>query len=88
MLVAGCTLTLTEPGDSASYKEEILIAYDYCMYDPLPLDASDMQYCDSFSNADCCVWVQQHSDDWVCEYDWCFYWDTCEWEYIQSECWW
>ena len=83
LLFLGCELRL-EPADPVYYEE----TYDYCMYDPLPLDSSDMLYCDSYSNAECCYWVQHHSDDWICEYDWCFYWDTCEWEYIQSECWW
>ena len=87
LFFAGCELTLTSPSDSVSYEETLVSEQYYCMYDPMPLE-SGMQYCNSFSNADCCVWEQQHSEDWICEYHWCFYWDTCEWEYIQSECVW
>jgi len=89
MLIAGCTLKFDTPGDNipSYYEEEAGVVIDYCMYDPLPME-SYMQYCVEYANADCCFWSQQHSDSWHCEYQWCFYWDSCEWEYIESECWW
>jgi len=87
MLTAGCTLVFEPSDDATPVYYEGAIVVDYCMYDPMPLD-SDLRYCDSYSNAECCVWEQSHTDSWYCEYEWCFYWDTCEWEYIDSECWW
>ena len=88
-LMAGCTFVLDSPSTDTApiYYEEAAIEQAYCMYDPLPLDFP-MRYCDSYSNAECCIWEQEHSDDWICEYEWCFYWGSCEWEYIDSECWW
>jgi len=84
----GCTFAVESPDHGTPvYYEDAAIEHAYCMYDPLPLDFP-MRYCDTYSNAECCTWEQWHNDDWICEYEWCFYWDTCEWEYIDSECWW
>jgi len=88
LVITNCTFEI-EAVDTGTpvYYENSVTELEYCMYDPLPLEAG-MQYCDSYSNAECCMWEQWHSDDWICEYHWCFYWDSCEWEYIDSECWW
>jgi len=87
MLQLGCEVRLNS--DVPVYYEETVIEYEYdhCEYDPLPHDASSMQICASYPDAECCMWTLQHSQDWICDYTWCFYWDICEWEYIQSGCW-
>ena len=86
LLLFACQFRL-EPSEPLYYGDEIIVDYSYCLYDPLPLDASDMIYCESYEDAECCTWVYHRRIDTVCQYDWCFRWDICEWEYIYSECW-
>ena len=91
MLTTGCTFEVATPEDSDTsvyYEEdyEEIIVYTPCMYDPLPLDYP-MRYCITYDDAECCVWEDKGAS-WECHYEWCFHWDICAWDYIDSECWW
>ena len=84
VVLASCLYIAEEP-DSPTYMVEEPI-YAPCTHDPLPFDYP-MEYCVSYSDADCCVW-EDWGASWECSYEWCYYWDECRWEYMDSECWW
>jgi hypothetical protein len=93
MLMASCTFEIvplddTDTSVSYEYNEdyEEIIVYAPCMYDPLPYDYP-MRYCTTYDDAECCMW-EDWGESWECSYEWCFYWDTCSWDYVDSECWW
>jgi hypothetical protein len=85
IFLSGCLYIAEEPPDSSMHYEEE-IGYVPCMYDPLPFDYP-MRYCDTYSDAECCFW-EDRGDSWQCTYEWCFHWDECRWEYIDSDCTW
>ena len=85
MFCMGCEVTLVPSSNPVYQEEEYIVEYGYCSYDPLPY-SYPMNYCTTYSEAECCVW-EEWDISWSCAHEWCFYWDTCTWEHVESECW-
>jgi hypothetical protein len=83
-ILTSCLYVSEEPNSPAYYAEEVV--YVSCMYDPLPYDYP-MRYCDTYLDTEHCFWEEQ-GVGWECVHEWRFYWDTCSWEYVDSQCTW
>lgn len=59
--------------------------YDMCHpahYEPLYFD-----YCaeyDPYYGCTCVVFIDDY--DWECRVEYCYYWDTCQWEFFDAYC--
>ena len=92
-ILMACQLTIEEPikvepiDPPVYYEVEYEYDYGYCAYDPWPYDTMYITVCSSYTDSEYCMWTLHYSYEWACDHTWCFYWDTCEWEHHQSDCW-
>jgi len=89
LFLMGCLPAIEDPEPIAIFSadyEKVVVPRTTCAYEPLPLNNS-MQYCVTYDNVECCIW-ESWDQSFECSYEWCFYWDTCNWEHLQSECLW
>lgn len=75
-------LLLTSCGyDTAHDQDPRYCAHEY------PIEATPT-LCESNSSGDCCFWEDVETEDGVCRYDYCSFYETngCKWELQYKNC--